>query len=227
MFYFSLLDENNQRWFIPINIATSNGVNHKTLMSDPDMIIFMGKVTADGWIKINPGQVGFYRTCYSPEMITRLVPGIQSLSPVDRLGIENDLFALSVAGVSRTVDFLNILTGYKNETNYTVWSDIDSNISSLGVIIQNTNFYESFKDFVIRLYKPVFEKLGWNPRADDGMFIRLIKDCMLYKCDKKKQLKSPCRVHKGVILNRAPTHSHPLPPSPTYLQLTAIYFHSS
>ena len=188
---FSLLDENNQRWFIPINIATSNGVNHKTLMSDPNMIIFMEKVAADGWIKINPGQIGFYRTCYSPEMITRLVPGIQSIPPVDRLGIENDLFALSVAGVSRTIDFLNILTGYKNETNYTVWSDIDSNISSLGVIIQNTNFYESFKDFVIRLYKSVFEKLGWNPSADDSMFIWLIKYCMLCKCDTKNPAQKP------------------------------------
>lgn len=152
------------------------------------MIIFMEKVAADAWIKINPGQIGFYRTCYSPEMITRLVPGIQSLSPVDRLGIENDLFALSVAGVSRTIDFLNILTGYKNETNYTVWSDIDSNISSLGVIIQNTNYYESFQDFLIRIYKPVLQKLGWEPRADDGRCIKVhevrsIK--MLYKGDTK------------------------------------------
>ena len=173
-------DENNQRWFIPINIATSNGVNYKTLMSDPDMIIFLEKVATDAWIKINPAQIGFYRTYYSPEMITRLFPVIQSLSPVDRLGIENDLFALSVAGVSSTVDFLNILSGYKNETNYTVWSDIDNNISSLGVIIQNTNYYKSFQDFVIRLYKPVLEKLGWDPRADDGKCIRVHEVSYLY-----------------------------------------------
>ena len=173
-------DENNQRWFIPINIATSNGVNYKTLMSDPDMIIFLEKVATDAWIKINPAQIGFYRTYYSPEMITRLLPVIQSLSPVDRLGIENDLFALSVAGVSRTVDFLNILSSFKNETNYTVWSDIDSNISSLGVIIQNTNYYKSFQDFVIWLYKPVLEKLGWDPRADDGKCIRVHEVSYLY-----------------------------------------------
>ena len=151
-------------------------------MSDPDMVFFMEKVASDVWIKINLGQVGFYRTCYSPELI------IQSLSPADRLGIENDLFALSVAGVSSTVDFLNILSGYKNETNYTVWSDIDNNISSFGVIIQNTNYYKSFQDFVIRLYKPVLEKLGWDPRADDGRCIRVHQVrsiCMLYKGDIK------------------------------------------
>ena len=157
-------------------------------MSDPDMVFFMEKVASDVWIKINLGQVGFYRTCYSPELIIRLVLGIQSLSPADRLGIENDLFALSVAGVSSTVDFLNILSGYKNETNYTVWSDIDNNISSFGVIIQNTNYYKSFQDFVIRLYKPVLEKLGWDPRADDGRCIRVhqVRSIyMLYKGDIK------------------------------------------
>ena len=104
------------------------------------------------------------------------------------MGIENDLFALSVAGVSRTIDFLNILSGYKNETSYTVWSEIDNNISSLGVIIQNTNYYESFQDFLIRIYKPVLQKLGWEPRADDGRCIKVhevrsIK--MLYKGDTK------------------------------------------
>ena len=67
-----MLDENNQRWFIPIKIATSNGLEHKTrMMNDPNMIIFMEKVTSDVWIKINPGQVGFYHTCYSPELIIR------------------------------------------------------------------------------------------------------------------------------------------------------------
>ena len=166
-------------------------------MSDPDMIIFLEKVPTDTWIKINPGQIGFYRTCYSPEMITRLVPGIQSLCPVDRLGIENDLFALSVAGVSRTIDFLNILSSFKNETNYTVWSDIDNNISSLGVIIQNTYYYKSFQDFVIRLYKPVFEKLGWDPKEDDGKCIRLHELWGSHVCTKmayKKGSKFTCRI---------------------------------
>lgn len=177
-------DPNNQRWFVPINIATSNNIKHKTLMSDPDMVIFLDNVPSDAWVKINPGQIGFYRTCYSPDMITKLVPGIESLSPVDRLGIENDLFALSVAGVSRTIDFLNILKGYKNELNYTVWSDINSNISSLGIIIQNTNYFKSFQDFVIRLYKPISEKLGWDPKPEDDHLTALLRCLILSRLGK-------------------------------------------
>ena len=45
---------------------------------------------------MNPGQVGFYRVCYTKEMVEKLVPAIKdiSLPPLDRLGVENDQFAL-------------------------------------------------------------------------------------------------------------------------------------
>ena len=46
--------------------------------------------------QVNPGQVGFYRVCYTKEMVEKLLPAIKdtSLPPLDRLGIENDQFAL-------------------------------------------------------------------------------------------------------------------------------------
>jgi len=73
-----------------------------------DMVLFLDS-SVNGWIKMNPGQVGFYRTLYSTEMLEELIPGIKSLSAVDRLGIENDLFALAVAGYTTTVDFLKFV----------------------------------------------------------------------------------------------------------------------
>ncbi|MEQ2197453.1 hypothetical protein XENOCAPTIV_029748, partial [Xenoophorus captivus] len=46
--------------------------------------------------QINPGTVGFYRIQYSSSMLESLLPGIRDLSlqPVDRLGLQNDLFSL-------------------------------------------------------------------------------------------------------------------------------------
>ena len=50
------------------------------------------------WIsfQLNLGTVGFYRTQYSSAMLESLLPGIRDLSlpPVDRLGLQNDLFSL-------------------------------------------------------------------------------------------------------------------------------------
>ena len=54
--------------------------------------------------QLNPGQVCFYRVNYSSEMLDALIPAIhnQSMSPIDRLGIQNDLFAL----VSFSIPFI-------------------------------------------------------------------------------------------------------------------------
>ena len=46
--------------------------------------------------QINAGGVGFYRTVYPQNMLDALIPAIknQTMPPRDRLGLQNDLFAL-------------------------------------------------------------------------------------------------------------------------------------
>lgn len=47
-------------------------------------------------VQINTGGVGFYRTLYPDDMLDALLPGVrdQTMPPRDRLGLQNDLFAL-------------------------------------------------------------------------------------------------------------------------------------
>ena len=46
--------------------------------------------------QLNTGTVGVYRVQYTPEMLQSLIPAVndKTLPPRDRLGLENDLFAL-------------------------------------------------------------------------------------------------------------------------------------
>jgi puromycin-sensitive aminopeptidase len=52
------------------------------------------------WVKFNSGQSGVYRVQYSPTLLKKLLPAIasNSLDAVDRLGIQNDAFALAQSG---------------------------------------------------------------------------------------------------------------------------------
>merc|ERR1711881_493323 len=115
----------------------------------------MGELTIDSpevdWCKLNVGHVGFFRTKYSPEMLESLIPALknQALQPRDRLGIENDIFACAVAGLMKTVDYFNILQGYTTEENYTVWSDINLNLSAISTVMQYTSVYKQFQKFVL------------------------------------------------------------------------------
>ena len=54
----------------------------------------------DGWLKLNAGQTGFFRVAYNESEWDLLKDAIatQSLEPVDRLGLQNDAYALVKAG---------------------------------------------------------------------------------------------------------------------------------
>ncbi|XP_057304719.1 puromycin-sensitive aminopeptidase-like [Hydractinia symbiolongicarpus] len=180
-------DAEKRLWSVPITIATSKNPNEKeltTLLSDPDMVLFLDNIPEDAWIKLNLGQFGFYRTCYSPEMIQKLVPGIKSLSAVDRLGIENDMFALAMAGTTSTTNFLDVLLGYAEETNYTVWKDLDANLGHLSILLQNTSAYDKFKEFVRKIYKPIAENIGWDAKEDDNALTPMLRSVILRRLGK-------------------------------------------
>uniref|UniRef100_A0A8B9Z127 Puromycin-sensitive aminopeptidase n=1 Tax=Buteo japonicus TaxID=224669 RepID=A0A8B9Z127_9AVES len=86
-------------WMVPISICTSDDptcAKMQILMDKPELTLVLKDIKPDQWVKLNLGTVGFYRTQYSPDMLESLIPAIRDLSlpPVDRLGLQNDLFSL-------------------------------------------------------------------------------------------------------------------------------------
>ena len=68
------------------------------------------------------------------------------------------------AGLSSTVDVLKVAQAYKNETNYTVWSDLASNLSNISVLSQYTDFNDLFLKYQVQLFSGVADRLGWDKR---------------------------------------------------------------
>uniref|UniRef100_A0A8C5J048 Aminopeptidase n=1 Tax=Junco hyemalis TaxID=40217 RepID=A0A8C5J048_JUNHY len=86
-------------WMVPISICTSEDptcAKMQILMDKPELTVVLKDTKPEQWVKLNLGTVGFYRTQYSPAMLESLIPAIRDLSlpPVDRLGLQNDLFSL-------------------------------------------------------------------------------------------------------------------------------------
>ena len=123
-------DENNTMWMVQNEITTSSmsfvleGETAEIVLNDIKphewfKVIFrplsmVGVLTVFCFIflfHINVGQVAFYRTCYKPELLKHLVSAIdnQTLPPLDRLSLLNDLFALVQAGHYSTVDRVEVL----------------------------------------------------------------------------------------------------------------------
>lgn len=181
--------EDCPQWMVPITISTSEDPNQaklKILMDKPEMSVVLKNVKPDQWVKLNLGTVGFYRTQYSSAMLESLLPGIRDLSlpPVDRLGLQNDLFSLARAGIISTVEVLKVMEAFVNEPNYTVWSDLSCNLGILSTLLSHTDFYEEIQEFVKDVFSPIGERLGWDPKPGEGHLDALLRGLVLGKLGK-------------------------------------------
>lgn len=87
------------QWLVPVSVSTASSPSeavHRFVLETNEIEVKVENVKPGDWIKLNTGAVGFYRTQYSSDMLEALIPGIadQSVPPRDRLGLQNDLFAL-------------------------------------------------------------------------------------------------------------------------------------
>jgi puromycin-sensitive aminopeptidase len=134
-----------------------------------------------GWFKVNSQQTGFFRVNYSAQDWERLVPPIRSLSlpATDRLGVQNDAYALSRAGLLPVTRFLSLAQNYQSETDASVWSDLASNLKEIDMLISDEPYYEAFRAFARNLFHPVAQRVGWEPRTGEGHLDALLRSTVL------------------------------------------------
>lgn len=172
-------------WMVPLTFSTKSQPHEVVYSCVLDKKTGTCEIPAsrDDWVKINPGTVGVYRTWYPEELLDQLIPAIQekALPPLDRLGIVDDLFALVQAGHCPTVQVLKVISAMQEEDNYTVWISIGNCLSKLRVIISHTEHMETFNKFGRDLFKPVSNRLGWDPKPDESHLDKLLRSLVLGK----------------------------------------------
>lgn len=177
-------DAEDYFWIVPITVSTAKAPHEiaaSTILNKKTMTIEIDNVDENDWIKINPGTIGYYRTRYTPEMLDLLIPAIknQTLPPLDRLGLIDDLFALVQAGRAPTTEVLKLIEAYRNEPNYTVWSSITNSLVKLQGLLSHTTVQNQFNAYGIRLYKPVADRLGWDGKADESHLDTLLRSLVI------------------------------------------------
>jgi len=168
------------RWLIPISISTAASPNKaviETLMETQTLEVIVPNVASHDWVKLNPGTIGLYRVQYSAEMLDLLLPAVQNktLPPLDRLGLQNDVFAMVQAGRSSTVDALKLMDAFANEDNYTVWNSINTCLGKLNTLLSHTEYQSLFHAFGRQMFGKVHSRLGWDANSDESHLDTLLR----------------------------------------------------
>jgi puromycin-sensitive aminopeptidase len=136
---------------------------------------------ANGWVKVNSLQTGFYRVRYSAEELERLAGPVRSLElpAADRLGLQNDAFALCRAGYIPATQFLQVAEAYQNETDASVASDLATNLDSLDNLLGTESFHNNFQAYARSIFAPIGEKIGWDAKPGEGHLDALLRSTVL------------------------------------------------
>ena len=167
-------EDDDTLWKVPITARTaSNAEPVRELMDDAEATLSLSPSTfgqADEWIKVNPGQSGFYRVKYTDDEIERLKAPIRNLTlpAQDRLGLQSDAYALTKAGHIPASAYLNLAEAYSNETDPSVASDLAACLNALDNLLSDEEFYTAYQAFGRSIFKPIGERAGWDARDGEG-----------------------------------------------------------
>ncbi len=173
-------DFDNEVWRVPVSASRGSEESAVTVMDGRQIQIDVPG-SGDGWVKLNPLQTGFFRVNYSTEDWQRLVPAIEllELHATDRLGVQNDAYALSRAGLLPVTQFLSLAQAYKNEGDASVWSDLASNLRDIEQLISDEAIHPAYQGFAREIFGPAARKTGWEPKSGEGHLDALLRSTVL------------------------------------------------
>lgn len=159
----SLLDKTV--WEVPVSILEGNKKRELLLKGRRADVRRSGK----NWLKLNAGEVGFFRTAYSPELLERLRQPLRAgkLSELDRLGLIRDAFALAEGGLIATTEALKLVLEYRDETSYSVWAELSLHLRKLFNLLANFPRAEDYKRFALSIFEKAVKKVGFKARAGE------------------------------------------------------------
>ncbi|MDA0797520.1 MAG: M1 family metallopeptidase [Chloroflexi bacterium] len=179
--YDHLLDAQSDAtvWQVPVSIASAGSTGTSLLMEDSSASVSLSG--AEGWIKANAGQTGFFRANYAEDEWDRLRDAVaaKSVSAVDRLGLQNDAYALMRSGRLPATVFLSLAEAFSGETDAPVWGDFASNLKGLEGLLLDAPFIDGYRDFGRSVFDRIADATGWDAKPGEQHLDALLRSTVL------------------------------------------------
>ncbi|HEX9987553.1 MAG TPA: M1 family metallopeptidase [Chloroflexia bacterium] len=122
------------------------------------------------WCYANAGEVGFYRQDLHRDMLDALLDMLDSLSPVEQMGLLSDQWALVRNGSRVISQFLDVLAQVAASDNYGVLEQVVTHLHTIEGLVEDTGDGEAvrgFRTWVGALFREKQAELGYEPRQGE------------------------------------------------------------
>ena len=133
--------------------------------------------------KLNAGQTGFYRTCYSNKENLDALGALvrqQRLCAQDRWGVQDDLYALVQSGFYGIGDYVTFLSGFEAEGAHLPLSGITVNLAGAYLVMKPDN-RRMIAGFAVPWFERVLSNIGYDPKESEPHSIGVLRDQILWQ----------------------------------------------
>jgi len=163
-------EEDAHLWHVPITALAAGDAE-----GEPKLVLASRSGVLDlpdaRWVKLNPGQTGFYRVRYAPALMASLMGALRGgeLSTVDRLGLVSDAGALNKAGEMPMAELLELYLAIgERETEEPVWTQVTIDLGEFASAAEEQPWYPLLQRMLVDVYRHAGERLGWTPAEGES-----------------------------------------------------------
>ena len=168
-------DEDPTVWDVPLRVRALEGAEHSVLLP-PEGMVLDGKGTDD--VVVNTGAASFVRVNYAEDRRAGLTGRLHDLTPLERYGLVDDLWATVGSGAATAVDFVRFAERFTREEDLAVWQALLQGLGWCDRFLDG-DAREGLRTFVRRLVAPALDRLGWEAQADDPDLTRTLRGALL------------------------------------------------
>jgi puromycin-sensitive aminopeptidase len=160
---FSYLSAAEQQWIVPLRVR-AGGDEHRVLLERGPVTL---PVRADTVESANVAGSGFYRVRLSDTALARIASeGAPTDDAIERYGIVDDAWALTLAGELRAEQFLALTEGFRRDPDLSVWQRIIGALDGISRAVDPAT-PDLLDERLHVLFAPMRAHLGGTPRPDE------------------------------------------------------------
>ncbi|WP_420969181.1 M1 family metallopeptidase [Bradyrhizobium sp. B120] len=152
-------------WQIPVAAGPAQGKPFDEILLKGSTDIPAG--ACGDAIKVNLGDVGYYRVEYGPKNRAALLNAFPQMQVVDRLNVVTDSWALVQAGRAEAPSYLALLDALDTGDHRAVWGQVISTFAALNRLSRDRSERGVIQAYARAKLRPVFDRIGWDGTSGD------------------------------------------------------------
>ena len=132
-------------------------------------------VSAGQTVKLNAGDVGYYRVAYDDAQFEKLLAAAPQLSPADTVNLLADTWALVEADKGPIADYFKLVEKLRDGDGLAQWEQISRTLSYIDSLYIRNDKRSAYQSYARSLLRPVFDRIGWEPRPNEKATTGLLR----------------------------------------------------